>query len=132
MTRTQRLRRAGILCWHFLRNYAFYKAGWKKGQLVTNNQFFVNANGNCLDVSVLEWCKLFGEEGGEHYWKKVITNQEVFFHQLLQRLKLTETEFENYVTSMRSYRDKFVAHLDKKTIMNLPKLRPARMSIFFL
>ena len=132
MTRRQLLRRAGILCCHFLRNLAFHKAGWKNGQLVTNDQFFVNANSNFLDVCVLEWCKLFGDKRGEHYWRKVITDQEAFFVGLLQRLKLTEAEFEAYVKSMRTYRDKFVAHLDTEEVMYPPKLRTARKSVSFL
>lgn len=132
MTSRQLLRRVGILCCHFLRNLAFYKAGWKKGALVTNDQFFVNANGNFLDICVLEWCKLFGDKRGQHYWQKVITDQDAFFVGLLQSLKLTETEFEDYINTMRTYRDKFVAHLDAEEVMNLPKLRTARKSVSFL
>lgn len=132
MTRRQLLRRVGILCCHFLRNLAFYKAGWKKGELVTNDQFFVNANGNFLDTCVLEWCKLFGDKRGQHYWRKVITDQDAFFVGLLQSLKLTEADFEDYINAMRTYRDKFVAHLDAEEIMSLPKLRTARKSVSFL
>ena len=132
MTRRQLLRRAGILCWHFLRNLAFYKAGWKNGQLVTNDQFYMNANSNFLDVCVLEWCKLFGDKGGQHYWRKVVSDHEAFFVELLQKLKITETEFEEYVKGMRIYRDKFVAHLDTEEIMYPPKLRTARKSVSFL
>jgi hypothetical protein len=132
MTRRQLLRRVGILCCHFLRNLAFYKAGWKKGKLVTDDQFFVNANGNFLDVCVLEWCKLFGDKRGKHYWRFVITDQDVFFAGLLQSLKLTEAEFESYILSMRTYRDKFVAHLDMEDVMYPPKLRTARKSVSFL
>ena len=132
MTRRKLLRRAGILCCHFLRNLAFYKAGWNKGLLVTQNQFFVNANSNFLDICVLEWCKLFGDAKGKHYWKKVVTDQTAFFDGLLQSLKLTETEFESYIESMRAYRDKFVAHLDNEDVMQVPKLGPARKSVSFL
>jgi hypothetical protein len=132
MTRRQLLRRAGILCCHFLRNLAFYKAGWKNGQLITNDQFFVNANGNFLDVCVLEWCELFGDKRGEHFWRKVISDQDAFYVGLLQRLKLTAAEFEAYVKSIRTYRDKFVAHLDTEEVMYPPKLRTARKSVSFL
>jgi hypothetical protein len=132
MTRRQLLRRTGILCCHFLRNLAFYKAGWEKGKLVTNNQFFVNANGNFLDICVLEWCKLFGDKQAKHHWRKVVTNQDVFFTGLLQSLKLTEVELESYIETMRTYRDKFVAHLDTEEVMYPPKLRTARKSVSYL
>lgn len=132
MTRSQLLRRVGILCCHFLRNLAFYKAGWKKGEFVTNDQFFVNANGNFLDICVLEWCKLFADKRGKHHWRKTITDQDAFFTELLRTLKLTEAEFESYIDAMRTYRDKFVAHLDLEETMYPPKLRTARKSVSFL
>lgn len=132
MTRRPLLRRVGILCCHFLRNLAFYKAGWRNGELMAKDQFLVNANGNFLDICVLEWCKLFRDAGGEHYWRKVITDQDSFFVALLQFLKLSRAEFEAYVKEMRTYRDKFVAHLDAEKVVHPPKLRTARKSVSFL
>ena len=131
MTRRQHLRRAGILCCHFLRNLAFYRAGRRKGKLIFKDQFWVNANGNFLDICVLEWCKLFGDKRGQHYWRKVVTNQVAFLANLLHAVGQTEVEFDAYVEEMRSYRDKFVAHLDSEEVMSIPKLRIARMSVFF-
>jgi hypothetical protein len=132
MTRSQFLRRVGILCCHFLRNLAFYKAGWKKGKLITNDQFFVNANSNFLDICVLEWCKLFADERGKHHWRKAITDQDSFFPDLLNTLNLTDAEFKLYTESMKTYRDKFVAHLDLHETMHLPKFRTAKKSVSFL
>lgn len=132
MTRRQRLRRVGILCCHFLRNLAFYKAGWRKGKLIFKDQFWVNANGNFIDVCVLEWCKLFGDKRGQHNWRKVITNQTAFFNGLLLAIGKTETAFDSYIEEMKMYRDKFVAHLDSEEVMNIPKLKVARNSVSFL
>ena len=132
MTRRQRLRRAGILCCHFLRNLAFYKAGWRKGELIFKDQFWVNANGNFIDICVLEWCKLFGDKRGQHYWPKVVTDQTAFLTGLLHAVGQTEAEFDTYIEEMRTYRDKFIAHLDFGTVMYIPKLRIARKSVSFL
>ncbi len=44
----------------------------------------------------------------------------------------TEDEFDSYVEEMKTYRDKFIAHLDSKEVMNIPKLRVARKSVSFL
>lgn len=131
MNRTQHLRRSAILCCHFLRNLAFYKAGWRNGELIFQDQFWVNANGNFLDICVLEWCKLFGESRGQHNWRKVVTDQTKFSAALLHAVGRTEAEFEVYIVEMRTYRDKFVAHLDSEKIMNIPKLRMARKSVSF-
>ncbi len=132
MTRRQRLRRVGILCLHFLRNLAFYKAGWRKGELIFKDQFWVNANGNFIDICVLEWCKLFSDKRGLQSWRKVVTDQTAFFAELLHAVGQTEGEFDSYVEEMKTYRDKFVAHLDSEEVMNIPKLRIARKSVSFL
>jgi len=71
----------------------------------------VNVNGNFLDICVLEWCKLFGDPCGKHYWGKIISDRMGFFQGLLNELKMSESEFNAYVTEMRAYRDKYVAHL---------------------
>lgn len=131
MIRSQHLRRVGILCCHFLRNLAFYKAGWRKGELIFKDQFWVNTNGNFLDICVLEWCKLFGEKKGEHYWKTVVTDKTAFLAGLLHAAGQTEGEFDAYIEEMRTYRDKFVAHLDSEEVMHIPKLRVARKSVSF-
>src|SRR6266571_8412423 len=122
MTRKQHLRRVAILCCHFLRNLAFYKTGWRGGSLIFQDQFWVSVNGNFLDICVLEWCKLFGDSRGKHYWRKVISDPTAFFKGLLKKLGMTEAEFTAYINEIKKYRDKFVAHLDSELIMNIPRL----------
>ena len=114
MTSRQRLRRVGTLCCHCLRNLAFYMAGWRDGALKIKGQFWVNANGNFLDIAVLEWCKLFADTSGKHFWRKIISDSDGFWEGLLRELGLSEAQFDDYVTQMRTYRDKFVAHLDSE------------------
>jgi hypothetical protein len=71
MTRRSRVRRLFILCNHFLRNLAFYRTGWRRGGVDQEptlrrkeSQFWVNVNGNFIDICALEWCKLFGDKKG--------------------------------------------------------------------
>lgn len=134
MTREQRLRRVALLCCHCLRNLAYYRVGWKRRKPVfeTDSEFWKTANGNFLDTCVLEWCKLFGDVRGMHYWKKVITDDSKFFAGLLKHLSISEAELESYVKEMRTYRDKFVAHLDSELVMNIPKLDLAKKSVLHL
>jgi hypothetical protein len=81
---------------------------------------------------VLEWCKLFGDSHGKHYWRKVISDPTAFFNGLLQKLGMTEDELNAYVNKMKGYRDKFIAHLDSEEIMNIPRLDVAKNSISYL
>jgi hypothetical protein len=45
--------------------------------------------------------------------------------------KLTPLQFDLYVDEMRTYRDKFIAHLDEEPVMQIPRLRLARKSVAF-
>ena len=132
MTRRQHLRRVAILCCHCLRNLAFYNAGWRRGESIFKGQFWITTNGNFLDICVLEWCKLFGDESGKHYWRKVISDPDTFFQELLSETGVTEAKFNDHVQEMRKYRDKFVAHLDSEEVMHIPTLTITLQSVSYL
>ena len=86
-------------------------------------------NGNFYDICVLEWCKLFADKNDKHCWLKLIEDKESFKTALLENIDLNENEFENYATSMRKYRDKFVAHLDSEYTAQLPRLEIADKAV---
>jgi len=128
----ERTRRTALVCCHCLRNIAFYRAGWRQGEIRVLEQFWIGANGAFLDVAVLEWCKVFGEWGGKHHWHRVILDRGGFESELFQDLRMSKGQFEDYVKSIRTYRDKFVAHLDHEPVMHIPRMRVARRSAAFL
>lgn len=132
MNRSERLRRTSILCCHCLRNLAFYRAGWRHAQFRIERQFWINANGNFLDIAVLEWCKLFADHDGKHHWKRLISDKPDFLSGLCKRLGMSAKEFQNYATAVLRYRNKFIAHLDEEHVMHIPSLRIARKSAAYL
>jgi len=132
MNRRDRLRRTGILCLHCLRNLAFFRAAHDSKQQWEGQQFWITAHNNFLDIAVLEWCKVFGDKGAKHDWRKLVTEQELFLANLLEHLRLTEAGFDGYIKEMRTYRDKFIAHLDEENRMNIPNVSPAIKSAQFL
>ena len=125
MLRNDRLRRVAILCCHFFRNMAYYRAGRIVNNSNFNSNFWNTVNGNFLDVCVLEWLKLFGEKNGNQSWENVITENDVFKKDLLITLNITEDEFSLYINQMRKYRDKFIAHLDSDKVADIPNLQIA-------
>jgi len=144
-TRRDRVRRAAILCIHFLRNLAYYRAGWavrveQSGRTGAwhrvlrrrESEFWRTINGNCLDICILEWCKLFAERNGKHHWRKVVVDPTAFMPGMLAHLRITEAELQTYIDEMRQYRDKFVAHLDEVQVMNIPLLRTSARSVMYL
>lgn len=126
------LRRVALLCCHCLRNLAFYRSGWSVGSPIFKGQFLINANSNFLDISVLEWCKLFGDVKGKYNWRKVISNSEYFYGEMLNRIEVNEIEFNGHMKKMRTYRDKFIAHLDSDPLMHIPELDISLHSVSFL
>jgi hypothetical protein len=132
MNRSAKARRAGILCCHVLRNLAFYQSWYKAGQPFKEKQFWITANGNFLDIAVLEWCKLFVDPKGKHHFSRALADADQFRKDLVEKLDLTEVKFDDYIGRFRAYRDKFIAHLDEENMMNIPDMKVARRSAKFL
>ena len=110
------MRRVVLLCVHFSRNLAYYRAG--HGRLTSGSPpFWRTIDGNFLDMAVLEWCKLLGDRTGKHSWAMVVTDRSGFEAGLLAHLRSSEGEFASYIDEIRGYRDKFLAHLDELAVM---------------
>ena len=132
MTRRERLRRIAILCHNCARNVAYYRAGRHEGRTVFDEarNIFATINSNFLDIAVMEWCKLF-DHGEEHGWGKVISDGDAFKTGLLTDLGIDEAEWNAYFKKMRTYRDKFLAHLDREKVMYPPQMDIARASVIY-
>ncbi|KFX62378.1 hypothetical protein [Paraburkholderia fungorum] len=132
ISRRQRLRRVGIVCCHALRNLAYYRTWFDTGKPRADEQFWVTANGNFAEVTVLEWCKVLADERGKHHWTKVVKDQTAFLAGLLDKLGIEESAWLDYIGEMRFLRDKFIAHLDDENEMTLPLLDIAKASTIYL
>jgi len=121
MDRETRLRRVCILCCSFIRNYAYYEAGWDGKTSKANNDYLKTVQGNFIDMSVLEWLKLFGDYKDKHHWKKIIYELDSFKKEMLSNSKITEEELSSCRETFKAYRDKFLAHLDSDEVMNIPE-----------
>lgn len=132
ITRRQRLRRTGILCLHALRNFAFFQSAQNARLRWAGQQYWVTASNNFLDIGLLEWCKFYGDRRAKHDWRKTVTDQNRFLTEMLNHIRLTEDFFDKYIEEVRTYRDRFIAHLDEDDRMNIPNLAPAIKSTQFL
>jgi hypothetical protein len=130
LTRRERLRRVVLLCCHFTRNLAYYRAGI--GLLTkASPQFWLTANTNFIDTAVMEWCKLLGDEKANHFWANVVSDASSFETDMLDHVGLTADEHAAYINEMRTYRDKFLAHLDDLPDMDIPTLDEAKATVEF-
>jgi hypothetical protein len=126
-----RQRRVARLCCHCIRNIAFYRAWYLEHKPHEDKNFWVNANGNFLDIAVMEWCKLFAENG-KHDWTTAVMHNATFLNDMLAAIGKTEQEWDEYKKAMRKYRDKFVAHWDDLDAIKIPELDSGRDSAVYL
>lgn len=103
------------LCCECVRNAAYYHAGWSSPTVLrkAESDFWVDLNGNFLGIAVLDWCFLFGDGKAEFRWQKVISNETEFSSRMYASLGCSENEFNDYVSTMRLYRNKRIAHRDR-------------------
>lgn len=71
--------------------------------------------GSHLDISVLEWCKVFSSNAEATHWKNVVpeAEQDSFRTNLLSSIDMLQSEWENYWKKMKQYRDRQVAHYEE-------------------
>ena len=132
MTRKERIRRAALVCFHYTRNLAYYRAGWDGLLFKKDSEFWKTTNSNFLDLATLEWCKLFGDYDKEkHHWKNIVKNKTKYKQRMLEHSDIDEAEFKKLWNKVRRYRDKFIAHLDSDTEMNTPLMDKTYSTIVF-
>jgi hypothetical protein len=121
------------LCVHSLRNLAYYRVWYDEGKPHEARNFWVNANGNFIEIALLEWCKVFGDRKGAYNYNKCVGDPNAVHGLLLAAIGKTQQEWDAYVDSMRKYRDKFVAHWDEDVNgVFLPEMEIAKDSAVFL
>ena len=132
MTKDERVRRVALLCCHFTRNLAYFRAGWKELPLRKEGDFWITVVGNFIDVSVLEWSKLFVDHSDKHHWKQIVSDKKEFKSRLIETLGITDADWSKSRQGIKDYRDKFIAHLDSELTMNVPDMKlPQRMVEFY-
>jgi len=132
LAREERLRRVAKLCVHFARNMAYYRAARKDGTRITPlTNFWNTTDGNFIDTAVLEWCKVFADPKAHQYWGKICTDQSAFEAGLLAAVGMDKASLEREIATIRTYRDKFLAHLDSERIAFVPHLDPMWTAVQF-
>jgi hypothetical protein len=121
-TRMQRLRRVLLLACHFSRNLGYYRAGMSYRRSRISEEYWRTVTSNCLDVCILEWCKLFADPHDPHHWQNVVSTPAAFQGDLCKRLRVSAARFDAYRVATRRYRDKFLAHLDSDLVMEISTL----------
>src|SRR5689334_21852435 len=76
------------------------------------------------DSAAIEWSKVFGSRGEDTHWSRVIRKSEhnEVRSALLQKLGLSQEEWETYRGNIVQYRNEIVAHHDlEATVAKYPQ-----------
>lgn len=130
MDRKGLLNRVCLKCADFVRQLSLHRAfdGYQ-GQLRHN--FWIYIYNNSIDMAVLDWCHLFANHSDALHWKKVIPDGDEFRINLFKHLEISETTWKVYRDSLKSYRDKNVAHIEVLPALNIPDMTFALDSTAF-
>src|ERR1700722_8324050 len=107
LTRRERLRRVVILSASFARNVAYFRAGQSptgseaRVPSCSHSGFWSQVSSNFLDIAVLEWCKLLGDDRDKHFWRNVVADPAAFEANLLVNLRMKESDFADFAKKMR-------------------------------
>ena len=58
-------------------------------------------------------------------------DDQTFKDRMFESINIKQTDLDRVHSTIKSYRDKFVAHLDSEETMNIPELEDALRMIFF-
>jgi hypothetical protein len=140
LTLEERQQNVVSLCCSFMCNLAFHRAGMQpevQRNLLTpthpQGAFWREAHTNFFDICVLEWCKLFADRReGKHHWRRVVNDPDRFVEDLCTTLGVPAAQFDDLITKVKGYRDRFVAHRDEERMAHMPMLELPKKAIAFL
>lgn len=99
-----------------------------------NLNFWRIIYGNLLDISVLEWCKIFGTNSEPTHWKNIVPedDHDSFRQDLLKNIGVDHEAWGSYRGELKTYRDTRIAHhIEELSPQNYPQLDLALQSSYF-
>ena len=88
--------------------------------------------GSLTDMTVIEWCKTFGNDNEDNHWKNLVSDPKYFRSGMLEQLEIDRAEWDVYWHEMKTYRDNVAAHASNKPeISHYPSFDIALKSAFY-
>lgn len=119
--REKLLRRVALKCADMVRQLSYHRAINKRKSDLTLN-FWLYMYNNSIDMAVLDWVHLFGNDRDDLHWKNVAGNIDQFRSDLLSNLEISKEKWVPIWKSIREYRNKDVAHIEVRLTSNVPEM----------
>jgi hypothetical protein len=128
--REKLLLRVALKCADFARQFSYHRALEDHVRGCRQN-FWIYMFNNAIDLAVLDWFHLFGYQGDDLHWKRVVPDVDGFRQALLRHINMTEDEWKAYRETIKDYRDKDVAHIEVRPVSIIPELQGALSATSF-
>jgi hypothetical protein len=121
------LRRVGMKCCDFARQLSYHRAldRYKSQSGKFNLNFWTVVCNNTIDVAILDWFHLFGYHNDDLHWKKIVKDINAFRLALFTTVGLDEQGWISYRETIKTYRDKDVAHIEVRPKSWVPDMKLA-------
>ena len=108
----------------FVKHLTYYRC-ILRAKLAEKSEFFTVACNACLYVATIAWCNVFGSRKSDLHWSKTIRNipeeiEQDFKDRVYRSTGLNEEEYRDYQSSIKTWRDEYVAHTDLNWEADIP------------
>ena len=95
---------------NFSRNVAYLRGAKTddyKSWIRPDTNFWRTVTANNIDMAVIEWCKLFVDGKGKHYWRTVVSDPDTFLDNAFAAIGCSSCHFDEVEGQMAEYRNKW-------------------------
>ncbi len=109
------------MCRDFIREISYHRAMLPYTDNLRTNIWIYTFN-NYIDMAVLNWCHLFGNNSDDLHWMRVIEDADTFRDNFLKIVGLNFDEWKAYRKTIKDYRNKDVAHIEVRPETTVPEM----------
>lgn len=117
----------------FSRSFIYYKTLHKSLPLMqsqVDEQFWRHSIDSFLNLTIIDWCMVFGTDSNELHWKKAINENNINFQKVIEGEILKNTNFsidewKEYHKTMLDFRNLYSAHRHITNVPDVPFLDKA-------
>jgi hypothetical protein len=116
-----------------LRNFIWqlmHHRALKKVIVEFERDFWMLAANNSYDLSIIEWCKIFGSYSENTHWTKKFLDKTEFRKFIFESVDMSKEQWDSYAHGLRDYRNRWIGHFNSNFRPSQhPDLEPAFRSI---
>ncbi len=123
INREKLISRVALKCADMVRQLSYHRAiHLQKNQFKFKLNFWIYMYNNAIDMAVLDWVHLFGNDKDDLHWKNIVQDIETFRADLFSALDVNREIWEGNWRKIKEYRNKDVAHIEIRPISYIPEM----------